>query len=309
MRIVTVQGVDIAYHERADWQSSMQPVTGPAPYPDKITTVVCHWPGASSSWKPDTDVAAHLRRGQASYLATHGFSYGYSYVIGPNPVDWAPESGPVQTDIWEVRGTSIRNAANNGDFPPFSDYKNPNFNGYSWSIQVMCSDLYPPTPDQQLQFRYLYTHLCDKFGPLALQGHQVSDATGCPGPALMGMIPSLAVPPAPPQPDPTPPPIIEEGDMPLFIARDDGKPNDDSKYHGYLILIGDGKEAQRVMSAQGEELDMKFAGKLGAKLFDPTAPYDNPRLVETRAAIPVLPLDLLFLLVGRERTESVPKVT
>lgn len=218
MRTLTAAGRTFQIHTRADWQDPKKPVTGPLPYPDLIHTVVAHWPGAASTWKPDTDVAAHLRRGQASYLATKGFSYGYSYVIGPNPVNWSA-SQPV-LDVWEVRGIDIRNASNNGDFKPYSDLKNPNWNGYTNSIQVMCSDSYPPTADQQLAFRYMLAWLDTVYGErLELQGHKVSDSTGCPGSAMMAMMPALAVRPSPPPPPTTGSYTVVAGDSWYAIAR------------------------------------------------------------------------------------------
>lgn len=224
-RTLTAAGLTFQIHTRQDWQTATQPVTGPAPYPDKVHTCVVHWPGNADSWVPDKDVAAHLRRGQASYLANKGYSYGYNFVIGPNPI--LAGAQPV-FDVWEVRGIDVRNAANNGDFPPYSTYSNPNWNGYTTSIQFMSSVAHPPTVDQQLAFRYMLAWLDGFYGEvLALQGHRVSDQTSCPGDAIMKMISSLAIrptavkppPPVPPPPKPVTSYTVVAGDSWYAIAR------------------------------------------------------------------------------------------
>jgi peptidoglycan hydrolase-like protein with peptidoglycan-binding domain len=154
---------------------------------------------------PDTDVAAHLRRGQAAYLAdpSKGFSYGYNFVIGPNPIKW--DTKVVAMDVWEVRGLDIQNAANNGDFPPYSllhnTYPYKNFNGYTVSIQIMSSESHPATADQQLQFRYMMAYLDSIYvETLRLQPHRMSDYTSCPGDFLNSIIAKLAIRPLPPPP-------------------------------------------------------------------------------------------------------------
>ena len=174
MRTVTVKGLDIVVHERTDWQTAAEPIKGPAASPDLVHTAVCHYPGAGDAWVPPADVAAHLRSQQHWGLGAKGYSYWYNFVIGPNPFP----------DIWEVRGFDIRNAANNGDKPPYSDYENPNWNGHSVSIQIMCSVAHPPTADQIKSFQYCLA-MCDDFygETLELIGHRDSDLTDCPGPA------------------------------------------------------------------------------------------------------------------------------
>jgi len=193
MRTVTVRGVNLTIHERGDWESSTEPVTGPAPFPDQVHTCVAHYPGASASWQPPADVAKHLREGQHSYLVdpNRGYSYGYGWVIGPNPFP----------DIWEVRGFDIRNAANNGDFEPYKSMTNPSWNGRTVSIQIMCSTEHPPTADQVRSFQYCLA-MCDDFygETLDLKGHKDSDFTDCPGP-MYPMLPELGTRP------------LEEGDL------------------------------------------------------------------------------------------------
>jgi hypothetical protein len=175
MRTVTVRGFDLTIHERGDWQTATEPITPPpAASPELVHHAVCHYPGSGDTWVPPTDVAAHLRSQQHWGLGAKGYNYWYNFVIGPNAFP----------DIWEVRGFDIRNAANNGDKPPYSDFEDPNWNGYTVSIQIMCSTAHPPTADQIKSFQYCLA-MCDDFygETLTLIGHRDSDDTDCPGPA------------------------------------------------------------------------------------------------------------------------------
>lgn len=213
-------------HDREEWQVPSRPIRGPLPTPELVHWCVCHWPGASNNWKPDTDVASHLRWANDLYLndPNRGYSYGYSFVVGPNPIKW--DADPVVFDTWEVRGFDIRPAANNGDFPPWSNFHDPNFNGRSLPIQIMCSVAYPATPDQRLQFRWMAALADQVYGEvLTVQPHRLSDQTSCPGDFLAAAIPSLTVRPSDPTPPPPPPPppsgsyTVVAGDGWYSIAR------------------------------------------------------------------------------------------
>lgn len=208
MRAFTAAGRRLRYHTRDEWQIPSRPVTGPASSPSHIHTVMAHWPGASDGWRPPRDVASHLRWAHDLYLTGRGYSYGYNFVIGPNPVNWAAD--PVELDVWAVRGIDIRNAANDGDFPPFSEARNPNWNGRTTSIQIMCSKSHPPTADQITQFRYMVAHLDVVYAEtLDVQPHNWSDWTDCPGVVERHMH-DLRARPQPPAPPPTP---QEDDDM------------------------------------------------------------------------------------------------
>jgi hypothetical protein len=181
----TVLGRRIRIHDREEWQIPSQAITGPDPSPELVHWGICHYPGAARDWVPPVDTASHLRWANALYLAdpNRGYSYGYGFVIGANPVDWTVE--PWVFDVWEVRGFDIRIASNNGDFPPWSDFEDPNFNGRSCSVQIMCSYDHPATLDQRLQFRYMMAVLDQVYGEtVTVQPHQASDQTDCPGPCM-----------------------------------------------------------------------------------------------------------------------------
>lgn len=216
--VYTVLGLPIEVWNREDWQLPDRPITGPAATPDLVHWGICHYPGASRSWQPPLDTASHLRWANDLYLSdpNRGYSYGYGFVIGANPIDWARR--PVLFDTWEVRGFDIRIASNNGDFPPWSNFEDPNFNGRSLSVQIMCSFDHPPTPDQRLQFRYMMA-LCDQVyaETVTVQPHQASDQTDCPGPA-MDVMAELATRPPTTAPDPTPVPQPDDTDQFLTLT-------------------------------------------------------------------------------------------
>jgi hypothetical protein len=215
MKTVAVDTTRFTIWDREDWQIPSRPVKGPVPFPNLVSAVMCHYPGASPGWKPPTDVAAHLRWAHDLYLVSKGFSYGYSYVIGPNPVNW--RVSPISFDVWEVRGLDIRPAANNGDFPPYSLFANPNWNGHTVPIQIICSDVFPPTPDQRLQFRWMVAWLDHEYGQtLDVFPHRKTDSTNCPGPVMP--IDDLAVRPTQPLPPPQPPSTNARRKGPLMDA-------------------------------------------------------------------------------------------
>ena len=213
----TVLGRRIRIHDREEWQIPSQAITPPPfPSPELVHWGICHYPGAASNWVPPLDTASHLRWANALYLAdpNRGYSYGYGFVIGANPVDWLADT--VVFDTWEVRGFDIRVASNNGDFPPWSSFEDPNFNGRSLSVQIMCSFDHPATDHQRLQFRYMMA-LCDQvYGEtVTVQPHQTSDQTDCPGPC-MDVMAELATRPTPFAPTPTP-----QEDKLLFVNKID----------------------------------------------------------------------------------------
>lgn len=218
--IVTVGGRRFHIHDREEWQIPSRPVTGPKPSPALVHHAVIHWPGSSDNWKPPSDVASHLRWSHDLYLVGKGYSYGYGFVVGPNPVNW--NADPIRTDIWEVRGTDIRIASNNGDNGVYGQYRNPNFNGRSTSLQIMCSTNYPATPDQIEQARWWVAWMDQVYGEtLTVIPHRTSDATACPGDNLTARIPLIATRPTAkpdpgPGPGPKPPPATSHG---LYTVR------------------------------------------------------------------------------------------
>lgn len=221
MRIITVAGKRLLIQERRDWQIPSRPVTGPTASPSLVTAEMVHWPGASPNWRPPLDTASWLRWSQDLYLLDKGFSLGYAWAIGVNTIDW--DDDPVHTDIWEIRGLDIRPAANNGDFPPYSTFRNPNWNGHTQPIIFLTSVAHPMTDDQCLQGRYMTTWLDDIYDEtLDVFPHHKTDATACPGPANTARIGELAtrvtVSP-PPEPTPPPPPHTEGTTRMMLVAK------------------------------------------------------------------------------------------
>lgn len=185
MREVTVLGRRLLYHTRDEWldNPTPQPFNTPPASPGDVEAAMCHYPGAKATWVAPLNTAAWIRFGNALYLSdpNRGYPYGYSFQIGYNPVDWS--RNPVELDLWEVRGFDRRNAANNGDFPPFSTTKSP-WNQRTYSAQIMCSEIgSPPHEDQLLTFQY-FVAMCDDFTQRTVDvyGHWQTDFTACPGP-------------------------------------------------------------------------------------------------------------------------------
>jgi hypothetical protein len=155
-----------------------------------------------------------------------GYSYGYGFVIGYNKINWSAD--PVIFDCWEVRGFDIQIASNDGDKGKYGDYSNPNFNGRSCSVQLMCSTNYKASTDQIDQARYLMA-----IGDLIYQEtltvipHRTSDDTSCPGDYLTSMIASIAVRPGKTEPPKPPPsgdfmatlPTIKKGSTGEYVER------------------------------------------------------------------------------------------
>lgn len=207
MRIVEVAGVNLSINEREDWQRASQPIHSSLPFvPGDIEYAVQHWPGAADSWIPPTTddaVIAHMQGEQEWYLRDKGFSVGYGFEISQTEFPF---------NIWEVRGFDFRNAANNGDKPPFNA---DNFNKFSISIQYHASVSHPITDAQILAGRYIIL-LCDTIcgRTLTVQGHQVSDLTSCPGDVIMSKMHELAS-----RPVVIPPPPVEKDFDLKFIAK------------------------------------------------------------------------------------------
>jgi len=242
-RVITVRGRRLLINDRKDWLLDL-PFDGPPYVVADVHTELGHYPGAGDTWKPPLDTAAFIRFSHELYLRDRGFSLGYGGVIGRNPIDW--DADPVVTDMWIVRGFDFRNAANNGDFPPYSTTLSP-WNGKTHTWQVMCSTDHPPTDDQLLQFRYALAWSDDVHGELLdLKGHRDSDFTDCPGP-LYEHITSGKLAQRPPifDPNPDPPPThsVKDNDMPLRAAK---VLNPNGTVGGFYVGAGPGTPAVHV---------------------------------------------------------------
>ena len=85
--------MSVTIHPQTDWELPTERISGPAPKGAPGTWVI-HYPGSPSLYEPmtDSEMVASLRAAQGSYLASRGYSYGYSVV--------ASQSG----SLWAVRG-------------------------------------------------------------------------------------------------------------------------------------------------------------------------------------------------------------
>jgi hypothetical protein len=204
--VLELNGKRYLIRDREDWQVPSRPVTGPSPRPDLVHHAVIHWPGAGLNWLPPktfAQTAAHLRWANDMYLndPARGYSYGYGFVIGQTPVDW--NAPVIELDLWEVRGTDIRIASNDGDNGWYGEVSDPNFNGRSISCQLTASVGHPATNDQ-IETARVWVAMMDRvYGErLNVIAHRVSDQTTCPGEHINAQIgriadrPTAVVPPA-----------------------------------------------------------------------------------------------------------------
>lgn len=110
-------------HNRSEWQSSSQPITGPDPTGQEREWVI-HYPGSSSTQpQSDSEMPQYLRNMQNYYVTSRGYSLGYNWVV-------CNATG----SVWQVRGYDYRNAANSGG------KVSGNHNSVSISIMVTCSN-------------------------------------------------------------------------------------------------------------------------------------------------------------------------
>ena len=116
----------VSIRPQSDWESSNQPISGPAPKGVPGTWVI-HYPGSKSSYEPRTDgqMVLHLRSAQRSYLEHRGYSYGYSVVVSQSGSLWAARG------IEGFPGVRVYNPASNP-----GRKVDGNFNHVSRSIQI-----------------------------------------------------------------------------------------------------------------------------------------------------------------------------
>ena len=158
---------------RQEWQTSSQPVTGPA-RKAATTRTILHYEGTGRS-APISDGAAWCRNGQASYLSSRGYSLGYNFMI--------PNEGPQNGWVYQIRGEDINNAANKGS----KDNPRPGFpynaNDYTRSITIVGNENAQFTPETQAAIRSLMIG--------TLYGHRDVQATACCGDTYYAQIPAL----------------------------------------------------------------------------------------------------------------------
>jgi len=192
----------MAIAPRSAWEDPAKPVTGPAPKA-QLARIFFHWPGSNVIASNFEASCASLRQMQASYLASRGYSLGYSWAITRDGF------------AIEVRGDQFNNAANAGRKVEGNANNNSRsilmFNGIDSNQNV--------TPAQISAVHELFQ--AKGYGDLPQFVHSDVDYTGCAGPAVTAAVRGgVFVPGAPPtqppptQPPPTqPPPPVEGEDM------------------------------------------------------------------------------------------------
>lgn len=181
------------YHRRQEWQSSTQPVTGPAMPKDAISRIVIHYPGAdftdldfnNDGLVNGADSIVVLRQMQAQYLRkSPPYSLGYNWMIDT--------SG----EVWEIRGFDIKCAANS------------EVNGSSVAIIILVDDQDAANEAQIIATRELIAQIRDwKNLKLPIVTHASvatnSTHTPCPGKGITpqvigGVFEPVTVPPVTP---------------------------------------------------------------------------------------------------------------
>ena len=113
---------------RSSWQTSTQPVTGPA-RKTRFQRGVIHYEGVNRDRTP-TDIAQHLRNMQASYLNGRGYSLGYGFAVVSDIRH--PDDGT----RWEIRGSDLNMASNPGR--RWNDTGNkPSGNANDWTGSIL----------------------------------------------------------------------------------------------------------------------------------------------------------------------------
>lgn len=139
-----------------------------------INNVTIHYPGTSSSIESEDatreGLAESCRRSQSDYVASRGYSYGYSCVV------WGSLAA-------EVRGEAFRAASNGGT----------STNVDSFTIQIRAGGTGPnaraASPAEIDRVRSLVAWAESRAGRrLDITGHQEHKPTACPGDAIMEQI-------------------------------------------------------------------------------------------------------------------------
>jgi len=177
----------VKIHKRSEWQTSSQPVTGPAYPKSRIRDVLYHYPGGGTLASYQNPVAK-LRAMQNDYLTSpnRGYSLGYNFCID------------LVGEVWEVRGTDIKSAATGG------------YNDFSTAVQFFVPGVQPASLVQLTTAVELHKHLENFHGKeLGVFGHfqKGTTTTPCPGEGIKLQLPTIEtwvhgepIPPIPPPP-------------------------------------------------------------------------------------------------------------
>lgn len=192
------------FHPHKDWVDPKMPVVGPAISWPAIDTVAIHYTAALNLIDGDpgenaSSLPAYIRAIHRDYTVNKGYSIGYNFAI-----DWLG-------GIWELRGHSIKCAANKGH------------NNHVVAILMLVDGADPTTPEGAASVRWLIGEMETRAKrQLFIKGHQeLPAATGCPGKGLLNQIhlgkfspryqePAPPPLPVPPNYDPTLDPEVDE---------------------------------------------------------------------------------------------------
>lgn len=143
-----------------EWVEDNYPISGPQFTPSRIRWVTLHYPWVSAvpnvRWR-----GAWLRAMQRDYVNRRNFSVGYNYAIFPDG------------EIWELRGTRYRCAANG------TETRDTNIE--SVAILLVVADDDPATDAQIASVRAIVAAGRITRPELAVNAHQDVRSTGCPG--------------------------------------------------------------------------------------------------------------------------------
>jgi hypothetical protein len=164
---------------RTSWQSSSQPVIGPARR-KKFQRGVIHWEGANRDSAP-VDIPAHLRRMQDDWLTDpkRGFSLGYGYSVVSDT------SHPLDGEAFEVRGSDLNMASNPGvKWNAQGGSPSGNSNDWTGSILLIGSNRQGATPKAAATVRRLLSEWHTEAGTTLIRplAHSTFDYTQCCGP-------------------------------------------------------------------------------------------------------------------------------
>jgi hypothetical protein len=220
-------------HPRSAWVSPAQPVTGPPINWRRIDTVVIHYTAAADCPEGDdrSAYARFLRSLQASYLASRGYSLGYSVAVATVGESWA------------IRWTDIAPAATKGH------------NGHTFAILVTVDGDRPASSAAVAEVRRLVGMAATLAGrSLRIVGHGELGATACPGAGLRAQIAAGVFTPT------SPPPIPEDDDAMFYLTSPQpGTLPDLIWYAGKVYGISSVADAEQFLAAGAKRLTVSLA--------------------------------------------------
>lgn len=242
----------ISYHPRSHWVDTALPVTGPSWVPRLIDMMVAHYTAAADlpdgdadEHQTDRDIAPYLRRIQADYVNSRGYSIGYWYAI-----DWLG-------GIWQLRGFDLRD-----DTGGLKSAANAGHNEHTAPVLFLVDGNDAPTLEARAAFRYLnrrtqHHPYRGRRTQLAVIDHgrlpiPPGNPTACAGTGIRRTIDAgeLAADyrTNPPNPNPTP---IEDDDMASNDIVTNAEPRDGWPPRSVKFIIADTGKLRHVDELEG----------------------------------------------------------